>query len=137
MEELLFQAALSALGEAFPELPVFTEKIRQGYEAPAIFLQLSECKVKREMGNRFRAEGVFSLWADPGKEDALAGTELLSQMEKAFRGKDDMILSQGKILEDGTIEGSLTAKALGFWQEDGPALMEKMNYTLHLGGGKD
>lgn len=137
MEELLFQAALSALGKAFPEIPVFTEKIRQGYEAPAMFLTLSECKVKREMGNRFRAEGVFSLWADPGKEDALAGTELLPQLEKAFRGKGGLSFSQGKVLEDGTVEGSLEAKALGFWQEDGPALMSEMNISLHLGGGKD
>lgn len=42
MEELLFQAALSALGEAFPDMPVFTEKVRQGYEDPAVFLTLSE-----------------------------------------------------------------------------------------------
>ena len=137
MEELLFQAALSALGEAFPDIPVFTEKVRQGYEDPAVFLTLSECMVKREMGNRFRAEGTFSLRAGPGKEDALSGAEMLSQLEGAFRGKDGMALSEGKVLADGTIEGTLTAKAIGFWQEDGPPLMGKMNYTLELGGGKD
>ena len=62
---------------------------------------------------------------------------MLSQLEGAFRGKDGMALSEGKVLADGTIEGTLTAKAIGFWQEDGPPLMGKMNYPLELGGGKD
>ena len=137
MEELLFQAALSALGEAFPDIPVFTEKVRQGYEEPAMFLTLSECAVKREMGNRFRGEGKFSLRAGPGKEDALAGAAMRSRREGAVRGQGGRALPDGKVLADGTIEGTLTAKAIGFWQEDGPPLMGKMNYTLELGGGKD
>ncbi len=137
MEELLFQAVLEILAGALPEAAVFTERVRQGYEGPAVFAELSECRVGREMGNRFRAEGEFALRADPGREDALAGAEMLARLEAAFRGKRGIALSGGKVNEDGTAEISLRADAVGFWQEDGPPQMGSMTYSLLLGGGKE
>ena len=133
MQELLTKAALRLIREALPEAKVFTEAVRQGYEGPAVFLTLTRCAVKREMGDRFRAEGEFSLRADPGEEDLFGGTEMLAALESGLRGRDGVTLKEGGVSAEGVASATLLARAVGFWQEDAPAMMGKMEYSIALG----
>lgn len=133
MEELLVKAVLALIRDALPEARVFTETVRQGYEGPAVFLTLERCAVKREMGNRFRAEGEFSLRADPGEADLFSGAEMLAGLETGMRGKQGVSLEEGSVSADGAAAAKVRAQAVGFWQEAAPAMMGKMKYSIALG----
>ncbi|MGI5894265.1 MAG: phage tail terminator family protein [Candidatus Merdivicinus sp.] len=133
MQKLLLQSALERISSALPDLPLFTEKVRQGYQPPALFLAPQECSIRRELGSRFRAEGTFSLTLEPSPAEAFAAADLLAALEEAFRGRDGFLLSKQQIRPDGTATALLTVSAVGFWNEDPPPLMGKMNVSLELG----
>lgn len=133
MEALLMKELLQLLKDNLPDTALFTEIVRQGYQTPAVLVELEKCSVRREMNNRFRAEGVFSLRADPGNHDALAAADLLDHLERIFRGKSGFQFHDSKVRPDGVAEASVIVCAFGFATGESPVMMGKMSYSLSLG----
>lgn len=137
MEEYFIGEILGILRQAFSEVPVFTEAVRQGCPAPCFFLLCKGCKIQRELGRRFRGEGEFLLRAEPEARDAMEGARWLDRLEGAFQGRKGFSFSPGQVSpENGTAEGTLAVNMVGFWMEKAPPVMEKLGMRLELGGAE-
>ena len=58
---------------------------------------------------------------------------MLAALESGLRGRDGVTLKGGGVSAEGVASATLLARAVGFWQEDAPAMMGKMEYSIALG----
>lgn len=136
MEELLFQNVLAALAEGFPEVMTVTERIKQGFAAPCFRLTADRCAVRREMGDRYRAEAEFSLWFYPEAEDAAAASALPGRVQAVMEGCAGFSGMESQVGEEGEVRMKLAFSAIGFWAGPEMVLMDKMGLALVLGAGQ-
>ena len=133
MEELLMKNVLAALGRAFPEAMIATERVRQGFEAPAFLLRAEKTAVRKEVGDRYRGEAEFSLRYFPEKEDAVAAAGVPGKTEAEMKACPGFLRMESKAEEDGTLTMRVFFSAVGFQVEEAGALMEKMGMRLLFG----
>lgn len=133
MEELLMENVLAALGRAFPEAMIVTERVRQGFAAPAFLLRAVKTAVRKEMGDRYRGEAEFSLRYFPEKEDAVAAAGIPGKVEAEMKACPGFLRMESKAGEDGTLTMRAFFSAVGFQVEEAGALMEKMGMRLTFG----
>ncbi len=133
MEELLMKNALAALERAFPEAMVVTERVRQGFTAPAFLLRAEKTALRKEMGDRYRGEAEFSLRYFPEKEDAVAAAGIPGKVKAEMKACPGFVRMESRAEEDGTLTMRVFFSAVGFRLKEPGARMKKMGMRLLFG----
>ena len=130
MDHLLLNLVLAALQDSFPQIPTVTERVRQGFPLPAFRLEMKNCRLSLELGDRYRGQADFSLFYYPQSEDTVAVSDVADMLRPALCHCPGFSELQSAIASDGSLQFDFRLSAIGFQTGQQPALMEKMGLSL-------